>query len=995
MKTKLSSRFWLALALFSLIGQVAWVVENMYLNVFIYKMFHASAGDISAMVAASAIAATVTTILIGALSDRIGKRKLFICAGYILWGISVFCFALLRVDWISAVFPMVTSAAAVGVSLTIILDCVMTFFGSSANDAAFNAWLTDSTDHTNRGAAEGINSMMPLVAILVVFGGFMAFDLDQAESWTLIFAIIGIVVTLVGVLGIFLIRDANVPPSQTGYWHNVIYGFRPSTVRRNPDLYIHLAAFILFNISIQIFMPYLIIYYEVSLGMTNYVLIMAPAIILASVVTAFWGRTYDKKGFRLSAFIALAALMAGYVLLFLFRTTLPVFIGSLFMMCGYLCGMAVFGAKIRDLTPVGKAGMLQGVRIFSQVLIPGVIGPYIGKAVLSDAEQILNSDGTYSFIPNEMIFLTALLPALIVLILLALFSKKAPPRLQSLKTPFETDSSTSWEEEYPRPQMQRDRWLSLCGSWALSCKKDDREESLGSILVPFPPESRLSGVERQLQKGEQYVYRRSFTAPEDYNRGHVLLHFGAVDQIASVYVNGIRVGGHMGGYLPFTLDITDTLHEGKNDLRVEVTDNLDPELPYGKQRKKRGGMWYTPISGIWQPVWLECVPEEYISKIKLTPSLDSITIEVSGGKGDKLVTIQTPSGPLEHRFSGDNTTIFINDPVHWTPDNPHLYHFTLTDGNDTVRSYFALRTVTVESVKKQAYICLNGKPMFFHGLLDQGYFSDGIYLPASPEGYQYDIQTMKSLGFNMLRKHIKVEPDLFYYYCDKYGMVVFQDMVNSGNYNFFFDTALPTIGLKRGISHRASSRRREIFERDLTEMVAHLYNHPCIFYYTLFNEGWGQYDADRIYRNMKALDPTRVWDATSGWFTGLESDVTSEHVYFRKLNLKPDPSRPCVLSEFGGYSWKLPEHSFNLDQTYGYRKFTEKAAFIHALEDLYRNEVIPSIQKGLCAAVLTQVSDVEDETNGLVTYDRQVVKADQASMQALSKELHQSFEERI
>ncbi len=995
MKTKLSPRFWCALTLFSLIGQVAWVVENMYLNVFIYKMFHASAGDISAMVAASAVAATLTTILIGALSDRVGKRKIFMCVGYILWGISVLCFAFLRTDWISAAFPLVTSAAAVGVSLTIILDCVMTFFGSSANDAAFNAWLTDSTDHSNRGAAEGINAMMPLVAILVVFGSFMAFDLDRAESWTVIFIIIGAVVTLIGILGFFLIDDPKVAPSQTGYFQNVIYGFRPSTIKANPSLYIHLAAFIVFNISIQIFMPYLIIYYEVSLGMSNYVLVMAPAIILASVVTALWGRVYDKKRFRFSSFTALIWLMIGYVLLFIFRKTVPVFIGSLFMMCGYLSGMAVFGAKIRDLTPAGKAGMLQGVRIFSQVLVPGVIGPYIGKAVLANAEQILNNDGTYSFVPNANIFLAALVPALIVLIVLILFSKKAPPRLCSLTTPFEQDSSTSWEEEYPRPQMKRDSYLSLCGTWELSCRKDEQEEKLGNIQVPFPPESRLSGVERHLKKGEQYIYRRTFILPEGFLRSRVLLNFGAVDQIATVYVNDTRVGGHVGGYLPFTLEITDTLRAGKNDLRVEVIDNLDAELSYGKQRRKRGGMWYTAISGIWQPVWLESVPCEYISSLKLTPTMDSITLETNGGKVDKLVTIQTPFGPIEHRFHGSKTTISIPSPVHWTPENPYLYSFTLTDGEDTVESYFALRTVTIQNAKGQAYICLNGKPVFFHGLLDQGYFSDGIYLPATPAGYSFDICTMKSMGFNMLRKHIKVEPDLFYYYCDKFGMIVFQDMVNSGKYSFALDTALPTIGMKRGISHRASSRRKETFERDLAEMVTHLHNHPCVCYYTIFNEGWGQYDADRIHKEMKALDPTRVWDATSGWFAEQNSDVTSEHVYFRKLALKADPNRPCVLSEFGGYSWKLPEHSFNLDQTYGYKKFTDRDAFVQALENLYRKEVIPAIRNGLCAAVLTQVSDVEDETNGLVTYDRQVVKVDQTLMHALSDELYQVFERQV
>ncbi len=428
MKTKLSPRFWCALALFSLFGQVAWVVENMYLNVFIYKMFRASAADISLMVAASAVTATLTTVLIGALSDRMGKRKVFMCAGYILWGISVVGFGLIRSDLVhSLFFPMVSfngAAMSLCITLTIALDCVMTFFGSSANDAAFNAWLTDSTDETNRGAAEGINAMMPLVAILVVFGGFMAFDLDKAESWSLIFTIIGGVTLLVGILGFFLIEDSPAQPSETGYWQNVIYGFRRSTVKENASLYIQLLAFIVFNISIQIFMPYLIIYYEVSLGMKDYVLVMAPAIILASVATAFWGRVYDRKGFDFSAIIALIALLMGYVVLYLFRDVALVFIGSLLMMCGYLCGMAVFGARIRDLTPPGKAGMLQGVRIFSQVLVPGVVGPYIGKAVLANAETIVNNDGTTSFVPNANIFFAALIPAAIVLVTCLLIRKK-------------------------------------------------------------------------------------------------------------------------------------------------------------------------------------------------------------------------------------------------------------------------------------------------------------------------------------------------------------------------------------------------------------------------------------------------------------------------------------------------------------------------------------------------------------------------------------------
>ena len=415
MKTKLSGRFWLALTIFSLMGQVAWVVENMYFNVFIYKMFHASAADISNMVMASAITATLTTILMGTLSDKIGKRKFFICVGYILWGLSIFSFIFLREDILSKTTSMTMSAATLGVSLTIILDCVMTFFGSSANDAAFNAWLTDSTDPTNRGAAEGINAMMPLVSILVVFGGFMFFDLEKASSWSAIFAIIGTVVTVVGILGFFIIKEPPVEKMADPYWESILYGFRPKTVKSNPALYLALLAFIIFNISIQIFMPYLIIYYEVSLQMTNYVLILAPAIILASVVTALWGRVYDKKGFTYSGLIAVLGLMAGYVILFFTKATVPVFIGSLFMMSGYLAGMAVFGAVIRDNTPAGKAGRLQGVRIFSQVLIPGVVGPAIGKKVLENAEVIVNNDGTTSFVPNENIFLAALIAIILVL----------------------------------------------------------------------------------------------------------------------------------------------------------------------------------------------------------------------------------------------------------------------------------------------------------------------------------------------------------------------------------------------------------------------------------------------------------------------------------------------------------------------------------------------------------------------------------------------------
>ena len=994
MKSQTKGKFYAALVLFGLLGQIAWVVENMYLNVFIYKMFAASAGDIRLMVSASAVAATLTTVFMGALSDKIGKRRLFIAGGYVLWGISILAFAVIRLDVISAIVPMTVSAAAVGVSLTVVMDCIMTFFGSTANDAAFNAWLTDSTTEKNRGAAEGLNAMMPLIAILFVFGGMMlmpaSISQDMPLYWTIMFCIIGGIVLLAGVLGFFLIKDPDIKPSADGYFSTVFYGFRPSTVKMHTGLYVHLIVFVLFNIAIQIFMPYLIIYYEVSLGMADYVLVMAPAIILASVATALWGRVYDKKGFQLTGILAMLWMCAGFVMLFFFRAKLLVFIGSLLMMCGYLCGAAVFGAKIRDLTPEGKAGRLQGVRIFAQVLLPGVIGPWIGEMVLSNAETIVNGDGTESFVPNANIFLAALVVAVIVLLLIVLIKDKKKPNLQALHTPFEDDEH-AWEQHYPRPSMRRECWQSLCGKWQLSVIGKKGIAPVGKIRVPFPPESRLSGIERALGTGEEWLYERTFEL-EKREGESVLLHFGAVDQVCTVIVNGEEISCHEGGYIPFTVDITAFVKNGKNSIALQVSDTLDHSFGWGKQRVDRGGMWYTPISGVWQPVWLEQVPERCIENIRLTPSLNSVRIEIEGGTGEYTMTVQTPDGADTVTFTGNSYMYTPKTAMLWSPENPYLYEFALTSGQDTVKSYFVLRTVEVGKVGETPRICLNGKPYFFHGLLDQGYFPDGIYLPGSPKGYENDILTAKKMGFNMLRKHIKIEPQVFYYLCDKLGMIVFQDMVNSGDYSFLVDTALPTIGFKRGITHKATKRRKKAFFTESANTVRLLHNHPSVCYYTIFNEGWGQFEADGTYVVLKALDPSRVWDTTSGWFWGKKSDVQSEHIYFKKINIKPWGDRPVVLSEFGGYACRVEGHIFNPDHNYGYSTYPTPEAWQTATEALYREQILPAIEKsGLCAAVLTQISDVEDETNGLVTYDRQFEKADAAAMAALAKEIYTCY----
>ncbi len=990
MKTKLSGKFWLVLTLFSLMGQVAWVVENMYFNVFIYNMFSASATDIANMVAASAVAATLTTVFMGALSDRVGKRKIFICGGYILWGVSILSFTLVNVDFISKFVP-VALAASVGVSLTIILDCVMTFFGSTANDAAFNAWLTDNTDNTNRGAAEGINSMMPLVAILVVFGGFMAFDLSSSESWSVIFAVIGALTLAVGVMGCFIIKDnQSIKPSSTGYFQNIFYGFRVSTITQNAGLYKQLGIFVVFNIAIQIFMPYLIIYYEKTLKMDDYVFIMAPAIIIASVVTAFWGRFYDKNGFLKSSLISMVWLIVGFVLLYTFTSKVMVFIGSLFMMCGYLSGMAVFGAVIRDKTPKGKSGRLQGIRIFAQVLLPGVIGPYIGKTVLRNAEILINNDGTESFLPNRNIFLAALVVALIVLDLIILLRDKKPPHINTLTTPFEKDLTEVPLSDYPRPSLMRDSYLCLNGKWDFRVENNQKQEYSGEILVPFPIESKLSGVGKTFSKNSLYIYTRRFSLPEGFKKEKVILHFGAVDQEAQVYINGSFVGGNIGGYIPFEFDVTEYLNDTDNIIGVEVTDSLDTTLPYGKQTENRGGMWYTRVSGIWQTVWLESVCENYIKGIKTDCTQNSVTLTIEGGNDKKELTVYTPTGEKTYEFSGNNIKIDIENPVNWSPEEPYIYRFTLTSGKDSVNSYFALRTIGTKRVGDKTFITLNGKPYFFNGLLDQGYFSDGLFLPATYEGYKNDILQAKKLGFNMLRKHIKIEPQMFYYYCDVYGMAVFQDAVNNGKYSFIIDTALPTIGFKN-LKKASSKACRKRFEDCAEKMIKLLYNHPCICYYTIFNEGWGQYAGKAVYEKLKAIDGSRIYDTASGWFREQKSDVQSEHVYFKPLKLKGSETRPLVLSEFGGYCFKIDQNSFNLSNTYGYKKCATSEDFERDLKALYKDQVLPAVSKGLNATVLTQLSDVEDETNGLITYDRQIVKINENSLSAEFKAIKDAF----
>ena len=543
----------------------------------------------------------------------------------------------------------------------------------------------------------------------------------------------------------------------------------------------------------------------------------------------------------------------------------------------------------------------------------------------------------------------------------------------------------SWNTYYPRPQMRRESFLPLMEGWKLNGNP---------ITMPFCPESLLSGYEGEL--GMSMTYETTFTLPKTFApRGHqVLLHFGAVDQIAEVFVNGRPIVRHEGGYLPFYGNITRALLPGENHLTVCVMDALDHDFPYGKQRKKRGGMWYTPVTGIWQTVWMEAVPEKHIAGLTITPDLTGIRLQAAA-EGPCEAVVRLDGAEVARAAWNAADSVRIDIPVEsirlWTPDSPTLYDLTITAGEDTVHSYFALRTVVIQPDKHGVNrLCLNGEPIFLNGVLDQGYFTDGHYLPGDPEEYERDVLRMKALGFNMLRKHIKVEPEAFYAACDRLGMLVVQDMVNNGGYNYLFDTVLPTIGFQWRPNWPVSQRRKDIFTACAKETIGHLHNHPCVIGYTIFNEGWGQFDADRVYRKLKALDPTRFYDTASGWFIPKETDVDSKHVYFRNKKLKPG-KRPMFLSECGGYGRKIDGHLWNPANEYGYGKTETEQQLTETIGTMYAEMVNPAIPAGLCGVVYTQLSDVEDEINGLYTYDRQVCKVEVARL----REILQGAEETL
>lgn len=550
--------------------------------------------------------------------------------------------------------------------------------------------------------------------------------------------------------------------------------------------------------------------------------------------------------------------------------------------------------------------------------------------------------------------------------------------------------------EYPRPQMVRSQFTCLNGFWdyAVTSSDDYPERWDGRILVPFSPEAPLSTVNRCIGPSDRLWYRCVLSElPREGQR--LLLHFGAVDQMATVFLNGHEISSHIGGFAPFTLDLSSHLSEGGNILTVRVRDLSDTcELSRGKQKTKRGGIWYTPQSGIWQTVWTEWVPDLFIDHLKITPDFDRSQVE--------LTVCSTQSALCYVSFEGNTYGCRTNTPLRitlpqfeaWTPERPKLYPFSVSLGNDRVESYFAMRKITIEKDNAGVpRLFLNGKPYFHSGVLDQGYWPDGLYTAPSDEALIRDIVAMKSLGFNMLRKHIKVEPLRFYYHCDRLGMLVWQDLPNGGGNYRLMTVSAPLLTGRHRNDHayrpfaRTDERARKHFLLEMREIVTHLYNSPSVVLWVIFNEGWGQFDAKEATELMRSLDQTRLIDHASGWHDQGVSDVKSLHVYFKPFRFHPDKhGRAVVLSEFGGYTLPLPGHRWG-EKVFGYRRFSSPEALEQAFTRLYEKEILPAIPSGLSATVYTQLSDVEDECNGMMTYDRSVIKIRQDTVKSINQRL--------
>ena len=590
-------------------------------------------------------------------------------------------------------------------------------------------------------------------------------------------------------------------------------------------------------------------------------------------------------------------------------------------------------------------------------------------------------------------------------------------------------------QEYPRPNLVRDSYFNLNGEWDCcinSAAEVQPDEYKRKILVPFSPETALSGVEEILKPGMFLHYRKCFRLPEGFIKSRVLLHFGAVDQECEVFLNGTSLGQHKGGYLPFSFDVTDVLQED-NVLTLCVTDETE-HSPHarGKQKVSKKGilssLFYTPQSGIWQTVWMESVEEEYIEWVKITPLYDEsavrLRLKTAGAdtcaiENDSVIDGKSGGSRIAHIMimekdkiiaqaqaePGKDCVVSLDGFHSWSPEDPFLYDVRILLGKDEVTSYFGMRKVSVGTDARGILrFFLNNKPYFFNGLLDQGYWPESLMTPPCDEALVYDIKKQKEMGYNTIRKHVKVELERFYYHCDRIGMIVWQDMPNGGGvYNMAFVAGIANFSdsIAREMSDsnyrrfkREDREGRRQYCRDLTGMVKHLYNHPCVAAWVPFNEGWGQFDAGWVTERLRRLDQSRLINQACGWFDQKGGDMYSIHNYKRGLTVSQQDGRVVALTEYGGYACPVKGHTASRKK-FGYKHYSSGEALTAGYKRLIEEEVFTNVERGLSAAIYTQVSDIETEINGMMTYDREIDKMDLNTVRQLNQELYQIFDKSV
>lgn len=991
---KISIRKWISFILIGLTGQLAWAIENMYLNKFIFYLDNSGSYMtlISITVALSAITACLTTLFIGALSDKINKRKIFIAVGCILWGLSTASFGLINTNNIHQAFPLINAGMMAGI-LVIILDCVMTFFGSSANDASFNSYVTREVNKENRGKVEGVLSILPLVAMLIIFVGLNS--LTDNGKWDIFFYIIGGFVFIVGIISFFLLPKESNKKKEESYLRFIKDGFSIKTIKENKILYITFIAFMIYGISTQVFFPYLIIYFQYSLGFSglDFMLALGLILVIGSILSVIYGILIDKFNKYIMIIPITIIFMIGLFLLIFVNKGNLVFaiISGIIMMSGYISLGTNLNSIVRDLIPSNKEGSFMGIRMIFVVMIPMCTGPFIGEAISKAFPFGTYEDlGVVKALPSNKIWLFSLLILLLIFIpiifIINLNNKNKDNKNKGLLyKDIDINIDDIPLKEYPRKTLVRDSYLSLNGKWDIAIRKDkilDYNFNNKEVIVPYAIETNASKVNHLLEIDEYIHYHKLVTLPKNFNKGKVIINFEGIDQISEIYINNIFIEKHIGGYDRFSIDVTPFINNlNQFDLYIIVSDSTsESSLTKGKQALSRGGIWYTSSSGIYKPIWIESIPINYIKDIKINPLYDKKGVSILVKTNiDDYAYIKFLS--YYYKIPTNKEYIIENlDLPTWDIDNPNLIDVEVKFYNDLVHTYFGFRKIEI----KGSNIYLNNKKIFINGLLDQGYYYGSGLTPLSYEDYLSDILNIKHLGFNTLRVHIKEELDLFYYYCDLNGILVIQDIPNGGskykNYTMIRGGLLPFLKKKNDHNYKAFSREdkesRVEYVKILNNILSNLNNHPSVIIYTLFNEGWGQFDSKTIYEYAKSIDKNRIYDVCSGWYDNGFNEIYSIHSYFYPLKIYKKLDKPFLFTEFGGYSLKLNDHFYG-NKDFGYKKFNSINKLTLAYEKLFKKKIIPLIDKGLGGVIYTQLNDVEDEVNGLYTFDRKILKVKQ------------------